>query len=302
MNASLLLLVALSAVGVPKDRSFPYYGATFTSFVADSMAKPDVFYKDMDRRLVGIDSKTWSQWIAKAKKMDALSAGAEAHRLLKKSITKFSLDRGFEFCNVVATGERQCLLQSVIISGLLQAAGFDAGTAMVWSNIEGQPSNLGHVACLLRLGNGRDIVVDASEPMPFPRHQGLFMRTNDGYRFLKPAYQADGSISAYQLTDGKRLLPKDVQPLTSAYLRSQFDYYRGERTPGSLIMRPSTAAGLAKSEFYLERAVRRCPDNPLALYMLARTLQAQKDQRGDRLFAQAKSLYDADGWLPESLR
>ena len=100
--------------------------------------------------------------------------GAWLHRMVKASIPKFSLDRGFEFTNTVALGERQCLLQSVLIAGLLQRIGIDAGTVMIWRNLTGATSNLGHVSTLLRLSNGTALLVDASEPMAFPRHQGVF--------------------------------------------------------------------------------------------------------------------------------
>ncbi|MGI8747940.1 MAG: hypothetical protein ACR2J4_06285, partial [Deinococcus sp.] len=54
-----------------------------------------------------------------------------AHTFVKRSIPKFSLDRGFELASVVRTGERQCLAQSVIIAALLQRAGMGAGAVMV---------------------------------------------------------------------------------------------------------------------------------------------------------------------------
>ncbi len=164
-----------------------------------------------------------------------------AHTFIKKAIPKFSLERGFELANVVRTGERQCLAQSFIISALLQRAGMQAGAVMVWANPEGKQSNLGHVVSTVRLsakdgGSGNDLLVDASDPTPFMRHQGLLVKTGEHYTFVKPTYGADDSISGYTSADsGSRLSVAATAPLTLSYLHSQFDYYRGERATGGFM-------------------------------------------------------------------
>ena len=92
----------------------------------------------------------------------ALDTAAWAHRFVKASIPRFSLERGYEFAATLQYSERQCLLQSTIIAALLQRAGLDAGLVMVWKSQTGQESNLGHVTSVLRLPGG-DVQVDASE-------------------------------------------------------------------------------------------------------------------------------------------
>ena len=54
---------------------------------------------------------------ARARKEQAFAAWS--HKLTKTIIPRFSLDRGFEFANVVRYGERQCFLQSVLIASLV---------------------------------------------------------------------------------------------------------------------------------------------------------------------------------------
>lgn len=222
-----------------------------------------------------------------------------AHTFIKKAIPKFSLERGFEFASAVQTGERQCLLQSVIIASLLQRVGLDAGAVMVWKNDKGAESNLGHVVTLLSLPDGRDLLVDASDPQPFMRHQGLMLRDAGVYRFVSPTYAADDSITAFVRADGRgRLTPSQAQALDLAYLRSQFDYYRGERAPGGF-MGPSTAAGLAESAKFLKRAIKENPDNALATSVLGHVYRKQKqDAAARKQYEQAQNLYQAQGHVP----
>lgn len=220
------------------------------------------------------------------------------HRAVKAVIPKFSLDRGFEFAHAVRLGERQCLLQSVLIAGMLREMGAEAGTAMVWKNERGQESNLGHVVTVLRLTGGGDLLVDASDPTPFMRHGGLLLRVGGGYRFVEPRYDAQSRITGYA-AGGGALTPAQVQPLDPAYVRSQFDYYRGERVPGGFIG-PSTPAGLSASARYLERALQRQPGNPLAAYVLGHVYRKQArlaDAR--RQYERAFRLYRAAGHVPE---
>ncbi len=89
-------------------------------------------------------------------------------------LPKFSLDRGYEFRHSVDRLERQCFLQSVLIAGLMQRMGMEAGVVMIYRNQKGEASNLGHATVVLKLDNGRDIMVDASDPHPFMRHRGVF--------------------------------------------------------------------------------------------------------------------------------
>src|SRR4029079_16762051 len=83
--------------------------------------------------------------------------GGTIHRIIKKVIPKFSLQHGFEFYQAKDLGERQCFLQSVLVSGLLQRAGIDSGVVMVYKNIAGEATNNGHAVAVARLTNGDDI-------------------------------------------------------------------------------------------------------------------------------------------------
>ena len=227
-----------------------------------------------------------------------------AHTFVKKSIPKFSLERGFELGNVVKLGERQCLAQSVIIAGLLQRAGMQAGAVMVWSNPQGKESNLGHVVAVIRLSSGADLLDDASDPVPFMRHQGLLLREGlaetSAYRFLKPSYAADDSISGYTLADGSRSLKvQATAPLTLSYLASQFDYYRGERVPGGFMTGKATPAGLKASETYLRRAIQENPQNALAALVLGHVLRKQGQlSQAKAQYEAAYPLYRAQGHVP----
>ena len=230
--------------------------------------------------------------------------GAWLHRMVKVLIPKFSLDRGFEFVNTVRLGERQCLLQSVLISSLAQAMGMDAGAAMVWRNEKGQTSNLGHVVSVFKLANGLDVLVDASDKDPFMRHQGLFMRdqTANDWRFLEPVFTADASISAYKRTlDGANLKPDQVRGLSTAYLRSQFYYYRGERTPKGF-MGPSTPEGLRSSAAFLETAQRFEPNNPLAVYVLGLVYRKLGRTEAKAQLERGLALYQRYGFVPDGPR
>ena len=228
---------------------------------------------------------------------------AWAHRFIKKSIRKFSLERGFELANVVKTGERQCLAQSFIISGLLQRAGLQAGAVMVWSNPKGQKSNLGHVVSVVRLSSGNDLLDDASDPTPFMHHQGLLVRTGDHFSFVKPTYEPDDTISGYAMADsGSPLSVKSTAPLTLGYLHSQFDYYRGERATGGILgtgVGKATPAGLKQSAFFLNRAVQEEPQNALARFVLGQVLARQGYTAQARAeFQKANATYRAEGHVP----
>ena len=226
-----------------------------------------------------------------------------AHTFIKKAIPKFSLERGFELANVVKTGERQCLAQSFIISGLLQRAGMQAGAVMVWANPEGKLSNLGHVVSTVRLNSGNDLLVDASDPTPFMRHLGLLVKTGERYTFVKPIYSADDSISGYTAADsGSRLSVGATAPLTLSYLHSQFDYYRGERAIGGFMgtgVGKATPDGLKQSALYLKRAVQEDPQNALATFVLGHVLRRQGQLDLAKVqYQKASALYTAQGHMP----
>jgi hypothetical protein len=237
------------------------------------------------------------------------STAAWAHRFIKKVVPKFSLERGFELANVVRTGERQCLAQSFIVSGLLQRAGLQAGAVMVWSNPKGQQSNLGHVVSIVRLsstGGGTDLLVDASDPTPFMRHQGLLVKTGERYSFVVPVYSADDSIAGYSVAGGgRRLAVADTAPLTLNYLHSQFDYYRGERATGGILgtgTHRATPAGLKLSALYFGRALQDDPQNALAAFMLGRVLQRQGQLAlAKTQYLKANALYLAQGHVPKGV-
>jgi hypothetical protein len=233
-----------------------------------------------------------------------MAMSAWLHKLVKNIIPKFSLDRGFEFTSVIKTGERQCFLQSVLIAGMLQKMGIDAGVAMVYKNITGQETNNGHAVTLVKLANGQDIMVDASEPRPFARHQGLFVRTLD-YEYVIPAFAKHSHRIPYYRpqSGGAQLAVQRVRTLDYDFIRSQFYYYRGERAIGGILASNPTREGLAASEKQLETSVRLCPKNPLAVYMLGRTyLLESKDGQARRSIHDANALYARFGWVPSGPR
>lgn len=310
------------------DESYPYKSKQFTAFVDESFkihgkgeARDfytwiDSAYKNCKSRYPGKQNLTLvelgrtkknelSHITNPAKKAQAeVELAAWTHKTIKATIKHFSLDRGFEFYNTVAYGERQCFLQSVLIAGLLQNMGMDAGVEMVYKNPAGQESNNGHAVVLLKLSNGRDILVDASEPEPFPQHQGLFVITSD-YHYVRPVYDKKSSQILYYLakpTD-KKLATQSVRTLGTDFLRSQFYYYRGERTVGGAIAAKKTATGLTSSERFLQTGVKACPQNPLAVYMLGKVLYAENKTTAAKKYAlQAHTLYTKAGWIPSGPR
>ena len=227
--------------------------------------------------------------------------GAQLHALVKKLIPKFSLERGFEFTNTVTQLERQCLLQSVLIAGMLERAGINAGAVMVWKNQLGGVSNLGHVVVLLKRGDGTDILIDASDPTPFMRHAGLFGLVNGKLRFVTPRFAADATITAYTIIkDSRPIKPLEFRTLTSTYLRSQFFYYRGERAVGGFMGNPSTPAGLETSAKFLRESIRLEPNNPLAQYVLGHVYRRLgKLGLAQTQYAKGYALYLEQGFVPQ---
>jgi hypothetical protein len=312
----------------PAAEQYPYHSSAFDSFVRDSYAgsgdleTPGFYawmeesYRRSTRRLPGRESLTLVETLS-AERQDletitepagktarVLDRCARLHGMVKSVIPRFSLDRGFEFRNVVRYGERQCFLQSVLISALLQEMGVDAGVAMVYRNLRGNESNNGHAVCLVKLPDGTDTVVDASEPEPFARHQGLFVRGSD-YEYVLPGFRGTTAIiTGYQLAGTHaRVAPDQVRTLDRTFLRSQFYFYRGERAPGGLLSGKPTPEGLEASAQALRESIRSCRDNPLAVYSLGRVyLKQGKRNLAHTLFDEACRRYSADGWLPQGPR
>lgn len=313
------------AVAAGKPGLYPYGSPAFSTFVQDSYQETpsrgvEAFYAWLERtyqqtpqaKLPGHLAQSLHQALALRKRELAalrdpakskleLETAAWLHRMVKVTIPKFSLERGFEFVHTVGLGERQCLLQSILIAGLLQEMGVQAGSVMVWKNDAGKVSNLGHVSALMRLSNGRDVLVDASERVPLFTHRGLFAPVSGQYRFVEPVYADDSTITAYKvLKDAQTVPAQALAPLSNAYLRSQFYYYRGERAPGGFLSAPKTPEGLAASRHFLEQAVQIAPENPLAVYVLG--LVYGRLGQPDLAKAQIEKgyqLYEQYGFIPD---
>lgn len=308
------------APGAANDR-YPYGGPVFTRMIADSdrvagAGTPQDFYRWMDRsplarKAHGLLALTAAvrQKLARLKTPAQQAAEERAlcanlHHMVKTWMPNFSLDEGFEFTNAVTKGERQCLLQSVLLAGLLQRAGIDAGSVMVWRNLRGQETNDSHCVTLVHLADGHDVELDASDPVPFVRHQGL-LAEQDGLRDVEPIFQGDTpTILGYTATgDGHRLTTRQVRPLPLAFIVSQFDYYRGERAPGGLLSTKMTPDGLTTEANYLHAAIVRDPANALAVYMLGRVcLREGKMSAARRDLSHSLTLYADAGWTPEGPR
>lgn len=307
----------------PADESYNHHGAKFLRFVQDSYlengGEAREFFDWMEKnyskyaaKQSGGGNKTLNDYIRKnteaLKKASRpadkahieMEIGAKTHRMIKSVIPLFSLDRGFEFRNVVRYGERQCFLQSVLIAGLLQEMGIRAGVVMVYKNIGGEESNNGHAVALLKLADGRDIIVDASDPEPFAMQQGLFVR-DKSYLYVLPQYdKKTGAIVGYKRTsDGAPVPVSRVRTLDINFLRSQFYYYRGERTPGGPLLKPHMPEGLKTAGLFLEKGIRHCPGNPQVVYMLGRVYYEQGDTvKARKYLKRSLELYQKYGWSP----
>jgi len=224
------------------------------------------------------------------------------HKAIKASIPKFSLERGYEFVYTVKNGERQCLLQSVLIAGLMQKMNLNAGVAMVWKNEKGAATNLSHVVTVLNLSDGHQVQVDASDPTPFAGHQGLFLwdAPAKGYRFLETVFGPQHTLTAYKEMNGKTVDLELVNLLPYNYVRSQFYYYRGERTPGGFADTHKTDVGQQNSIRFLEQAIEYAPENPLAQYVLGRVYARQgRAEVAKNQFEQGYKLYLNSGFVPQ---
>jgi len=317
-------------VGGP-ETGYPYAGTVFSDFVATSYKqapaaadRPEFFawmqksYVDSDVRFKGMEKvNDLGQVLAAIKERYAAASdndaktllekqtGAFCHKLIKKTIKHFSLDHGFEFYSVVDHGQRQCFLQSILIAGMMQRAGMHAGVAMVTRSDKGEDSNNGHAVTLVKLSNGNDLLVDDSHKTPFIKQQGLMVADSTGehYRYVAPRYAADGDqINAYaSMGDANSTIPTaEVSPLGISFLHSQFDYYRGERTPGGFFAKAKTTAGLTDSERFFTRAINEDPGNPLPMYALGRVqLRLGAKDAARQQFVQAYQLYSHYGYVPQ---
>lgn len=232
-----------------------------------------------------------------------LKTGTFVHMMIKKSIPKFSLDRGFEFAQAMQKGERQCYLQSILVSGLMQRAGMKAGVVMVSKSEKGEETNNGHCVALVKLSDGRDVLVDVSHPAPFVGQQGLMVadaQTGE-FQYVSPIYDAHEIITGYHTQAGGASVPlSKVQGLAYSYLVSQFDYYRGERAAGGFVAAQKTPEGLAASARYLEKSIKACPENPLAQYVLGRVyLRQGKEAEAKAQIVTAYRMYEKAGWVPQ---
>lgn len=313
---SFLLVGVSAASSFAADPAYPYGQPVFDSFVRESfriarMPDSGSFYRTMNERAKAKTGETWDAWIERERKSKAPKSaerakrtGAEAWRRVKKTITKFSLDRGFEFVNVVKTNERQCFLQAVLIAGALQREGFKAGVVMVWRNPHNQTSNNGHAVTVLHLDAKTDILVDASETEPHPEHTGLFMRQGTGYRYVVPVYGKGSVITGYRPAAGGSVQPTSAfDTLDVPFLESQFDYYRGERAPDGILAKRQTPQGLAASAGWLRRSLKEAPGNPLSRAVLSDVLVRQgKLAEAERERQNALAYYGQYGWTPARLK
>lgn len=196
---------------------------------------------------------------------------------------------------------RSVLFRSVLIAGLLQAMGVDAGAVMVYKSNQGVVTNNGHAVALVKLPGKQDLIVDASDREPFPRQEGLFVKARD-YRYVNPVYgKRSHKIRWYTPASGnQRIGTTQLGTLDYSFLRSQFWYYRGERAKGGLLSSHRTSKGLEAAARALRTSVKLCPRNPLSVYMLGRVYLTQGNLRQARkLLGTAYQLYSQFGWVPE---
>ncbi|MHC9539208.1 MAG: tetratricopeptide repeat protein [Vulcanimicrobiota bacterium] len=231
-----------------------------------------------------------------------MSCARGVHRMVKSVISRFSLQRGYEFTSVPRYGERQCFLQSVLIAGLLQQMGMKAGLVMVYRNEKGEESNNGHAVVLLRLSDEHDLIVDASESRTFATHQGLFCNDYRGNRYVKPVYTsgAEMIVGYQQESDDEAVERETIAALDIPFIKSQFDVYRGEWVNGALHSARKSREGLESAVRFFRRSVNTCRKNPLALYLLARSLEElNSNDEARQQFRKAYELYSECGWVYE---
>ena len=310
--------------------AYPYAGPVFSEFVRtsyDQAPDPDrpefhawmqrayresqVRFKgleqvgDLDAVLAAIKAKYAAAPNNDSRTLLEKQTGAFCHKLIKKTIKHFSLNHGFEFYSVVDRGQRQCFLQSILIASMMQTAGMQAGVVMVTKSDKGKDSNNGHAVTLVKLSNGNDLLVDDSHKTPFIKQQGLMVAKPGAapYCYLAPQYAADGDqIVGYAAmgADGVAFPTSAVAPLGVQFLKSQFDYYRGERTPGGFFAKAKTTAGLIDSQRFFTRSILEDPGNPLPIYALGRVdLRLGDIEAARQQILTAYQLYSRYGNVPQ---
>ena len=235
-----------------------------------------------------------------------MQLAASLHSIVRRMLPVFSLERGYEFAEAERHGKRQCLLQSVLISSLLQQAGLRSGIVMIFRRQTGELCNNAHNVALLHLSDGTDVLVDGSSREPFAEHRGILVKTSRGYLYVDPLYSASrhGVITGYQEEASRRSMASDqIAVLDNAFITSQFDYYRAERTEHGVMDRVPLPLGVNRSIAFLRKSIQECPGNPLAEYVLGRAYRMNGDMEDARLqFRRARRLYSECGWIPESVR
>ncbi len=307
----------------------PYGSKAFISLVEDSVkttgvASVEYFNAWMDSNTLqaarvsafGNQGRDWTQVLERhrtalenmkdpdQRARRELELGTWLHATVKRALPNYDLGRGFELAYAAQRKERQCLLQSVLISSLLQAMGVDAGIMMMNQNRDGQYTNNTHVVVIIKKSDGRDSLVDASYPETLVAHKGLMATVDGRYRYVRPVYTDDyREITAYREEPSRRMLDtKDVRTLDAAFVRSQVNFYRGERAHGGVLAKATSRAGLNKSVRFFERSLELGPRNPLPAYFLARTLEIQgKRQEAHQQFRSALGLYSQAGWIPNEI-
>jgi hypothetical protein len=273
-----------------QEQTFPFPGAEKLGFMEMC---------EWARR--GIESR--GEGASREKEEIKLASGV--HTIIKGIITRFSLQRGYEFANVVQYGERQCFLQSVLIASILQSAAMEAGVIMVYKNERGEESNNGHAVVLVRLNGNEDVLVDASEPTPFAHHQGLFCNSADGTVYVEPFYDNSGIfITSYTRASGAGTMARnEIKCQDLPFLESMFDVYRGEWVAGGFHDGAKSKDGMNQAGRYFLRGIKLCPENPLAVYFYGRVQEELKDKDlASAYFLQAQRLYQKSGWVPEGLK
>lgn len=325
-SRAVVMGLALAVSGVAWGRAtlwptHPYGGPELDRWVRESFALHNIprhrdFYVGFESAWQKSSGESLPAWIARTRTALAQVRGEsrarrearlvlaleEAHRHLKRAIPRFSLDRGFEFALTHRLGERQCFLQSVLLDSILHGAGIRSGTVMVYRNPQGAESNLGHACNLVKVGDHRFVLIDASHSAAKILHQGLYLRVAGEYRFVRPR-EANGVIVGWQFESGDALRPAhSINPLDRDYLDSMFDYYRGERVPEGLLSAKPTAAGLRQSIDFLSASVRHSGHNPLAMFQLARAhSKAGQHDAAREHAARAIAIYRRGGFTPGSV-
>lgn len=229
----------------------------------------------------------------------------ELYNWIKKTLPRYSLDKGFELTNAALHSQRQCFLQAIILTSILHKNNIDAAIAMVNLNDNGSETNNGHAIVILKLPNGNDIILDGSAVTPFMNHLGIFVNTPDGYLYVKPVYMmGSNQISYYSSTADSQIIPtSSIIIFDLNFLRSQIYYYRGEQAKNGSISEKPNKKGLSNSLIYLKIAYQYCPNNPLVLYILSKTYDLLDDNENASAWkTKAKNKYSSYGWVPVQLK